>query len=67
MNDDTVSVWNKKGDELTVAESLKISGAVMLVTMGITVLVAATPVIWEKISQKRQARKDKKALEHLEV
>jgi hypothetical protein len=66
MDKTNTSVWSKKADELTVAESLKVSGGVMLVVTAVSIAIpfAALGVIAaaEKISNKLKTRKFAKEL-----
>ena len=65
------SVWTKKPDDLTVGESLKVTGTVMvasmLVSAGIAAVAIGAPAAWEKFKDFRQARKFRKELDSAEV
>lgn len=55
------SVWNKKGEELTVGDAAKIQTVYTLVSLGVMVGIPAVIVggaaAWEKFQQMREARK----------
>lgn len=55
------SVWNKKGEELTVGDAAKIQTVYTLVSLGVMVGIPAVIVggaaAWEKFQQTREARK----------
>lgn len=61
-------IWNKKADELTVGESLKVSAGVMVgimaISIAIPVAVGGAMLAVEKISQKLRVRKFRKEMEH---
>jgi hypothetical protein len=60
MENDT-SIWNKKQDDLTVADNLKIAGGVMVISMIAPLLVlgavGAGAAAYTKLQERRQAKK----------
>lgn len=55
-------LWNKKADELTVGDALKLNAAVLGICLGGCVAVAGAAVVWEKASFKlRQMKLDRRA------
>ena len=50
-------IWDKKADELTVADNLKISAGVMVVTMAIPVAVYGVIAAVNKVVTKVKVRK----------
>lgn len=64
----TKHIWEKKADELTVGESLKISAGVMVGVMAISIAiplaVGGAVLAVEKINQKLKVRKFRKDMEH---
>jgi hypothetical protein len=65
--EESVSVWNKTADELTVGESVKVIGVVTVMTVvtPIAILLAAGGVA--NLIEKRKARKALKLRQKFEV
>lgn len=60
------NLWNKKADELTVGDALKLNAAVLGITLGVIAGIGAGAVVWEKTSLKfRQMKLDRKAKKEL--
>lgn len=56
------SLWNKKADEITVGDAMKLNAAVMGICLGSIVAVAGAAVVWDKAALKfRQIKLDRKA------
>ena len=65
MDNETVSILDKKADDITVRDALKINAVILAVMVGVPLAIAGIAAGYEVLSQKRQERKAAKTKENL--
>jgi hypothetical protein len=62
MDEEKTHLWNKKMDELTVGDAMKLNGAVLAITVGGLFAFAGAVTVWEKSTSKfKQMKLDREA------